>query len=348
MRFDNVKCYASAAFIGLLGVAFFLVNAARFVSFDGPTVDLLLAGLGMVLSLVLVGAGGLLLHYDLQPNHALRVAGWAALGTVVLGLVLALIGLSDSELPAFAGATLLAVSAFAHVLIGVRDVQRIRVKDVERQREKLSVLNRLVRHNLSHVAQQLLFVRSQLPDATDEQAREDLSAQIEERAAGLTEMNDQLSESQRLIEDERPARQPVELAPTLADVVAEYREAYPDADIALATESDGAVVGGNYLHHAVAELVENAVEHTGEDPSVTVESRSNGTRAAIEVADTGPGVPESEQSLMRRETDISQLNHSQGLGLWFVRWVADAVDGDLDIDADDDGTTVRLEVPYAA
>lgn len=45
-----------------------------------------------------------------------------------------------------------------------------------------------------------------------------------------------------------------------------------------------------------------------------------------------------------READIDQLSHSQGLGLWFVRWVMDHHDGSIDIDADD-GASVRLTFP---
>ena len=347
MNIADSKRYGSAAFIGLLGVVFLAVNAGRLAELSGPAVDLALAGLGVAIALVLVVAAGLLLRFDLAPEHALRVAAWAALGTVVLGLVLLLIGLSESTLSPFAGATLLSVSTFAHVLIGVRDVQRIRVEDVERQREQLSVLNRLVRHNLRHVAQQLLFVQSQLPDAADEHTRADLAGDMHDLASGLTGMNDQLSASQQLIEDETPRAQSADLSRTVETVVADYRESHPAAEIRLTTDTDRAVVGGAYVRQAVAELIENAVEHTGDTPSVTVETGDDGACATVTVTDTGPGMPESEQSLMNREEEISQLNHSQGLGLWFVRWVADALDGDLDIETTETGTTVRLQIPYA-
>jgi signal transduction histidine kinase len=46
-----------------------------------------------------------------------------------------------------------------------------------------------------------------------------------------------------------------------------------------------------------------------------------------------------------READIDQLSHSQGLGLWFVRWVMDTYDGSIEIDSDDGGTRVELGFP---
>jgi len=80
---------------------------------------------------------------------------------------------------------------------------------------------------------------------------------------------------------------------------------------------------------------------------VTVSATSGSGYATIEVRDRGPGIPETEQSPVNREAQITQLTHSQGAGLWFVRWVTDALDGEFDIDATPEGTTVRLQVPHS-
>jgi hypothetical protein len=82
-----------------------------------------LALLGAVLGLVLGGAGMGLFRSDFSARQLARIAGWAALGTVLLGLVLVLIAMTGVGLEAPAAATLLSVSTFAHVLIGLRDVQ---------------------------------------------------------------------------------------------------------------------------------------------------------------------------------------------------------------------------------
>lgn len=110
----------------------------------------------------------------------------------MLGLVLALIVLSGAQLELYQAGTLLSVSTFAHVLIGVRDVQRIRAEELARQREQLAVLNRLVRHNLGQLAQRLLFVQSDLPGADDEATRTKLANDVETIADDLSEMGDRL------------------------------------------------------------------------------------------------------------------------------------------------------------
>lgn len=340
----DVRRGGGAVLISLLGAGVLVPNVARLATLQGPPAELGLAGLGAVLALVLVAAGVAVVWHESTQDYTLRIAGWAVLGTVVLALVLALIVAAGVALPLPAAATLLSVSTFAHVLIGVRDVQRIRAEDVARQREQLVVLNQLVRHNLRHEAQRLLYVHSMLPDA-DADERERLAADVDAVAGSLTAINDQLTRSQRLVGRDDGATDAVDLASAVEDVVAEYRAAHPDATITTDVPPDLRVVGGSFLRHAVAELVENALVHTGEAPRVTIEAVADGGNVTLHVADDGPGIQEPDRSVITREAEITQLSHSQGIGLWFVRWVVDAYDGGFHLDSGGDGTTVRVSLP---
>ena len=58
--------------------------------------------------------------------------------------------------PIFSGSIIFGVSATAHVLIGVNDVRRIRARTLADQRQKTAVNNRVIRHDLRHVAQFLI------------------------------------------------------------------------------------------------------------------------------------------------------------------------------------------------
>ncbi len=343
-RIDGV---VGGGVVGGFGVVLLVPNAVRLSELGSPVAAVVLAALGTVLSLVLVAAGVLLVRSGFEPTHVVRVAGWATLGTVVLGAVLGLVVAAGVDLPLFAAATLLSVSTFAHVLIGVRDVQRIRAEEVARQREKLAVLNRLVRHNLRHVAQVLIGAASMVPDATDRDDRVALAADVEGAADRLTEMNDVLQRSQSFAERGATPGAPVDLATVVADVVSEYRAAYPDATVEADVPGDCRVAGGDGIRDAVAELVENAIVHGGDPPAVELDAVVDRGRVSLHVSDTGPGIPEAELAVITRETDVTQLEHSQGLGLWFVRWVMDAADGEIRIDAGGPGTTVTLDLPRA-
>ncbi|PSQ09256.1 hypothetical protein BRC95_01400 [Halobacteriales archaeon QS_5_68_33] len=69
---------------------------------------------------------------------------------------------------------------------------------------------------------------------------------------------------------------------------------------------------------------------TGSIPhSVRVESERAGEDIRLRVADDGPGIPDHERSAVGESTEITQLEHGSGLGLWVVRWVCESCGGRL-------------------
>lgn len=336
----------AAGFISLLGIVLLVPTADYLLVSRGTTPGLVVAGTGAVVATVLVIAGYLLYREEFTASHLLRIAGWATLGTILLGLVITLIVLAGVPLPLYAGATLLSVSTFAHVLIGVRDVQRIRAEELARQREQLAVLNRLVRHNLRHVAQRLLGLGSRLPNADAAAIRTEIGTDIESIASDLTDMNEMLDRSRAVINRDRDESTTVNITDMVEGVVSEYRETYPDATIETDIDRSYHVRGGGELREAIAELVENGIVHAETTPHVTVTAQEEGNRVIVEITDRGPGVPEREREVIMREAEIDQLTHSQGLGLWFVRWVMDAYDGDIEIQSSQsNGSTISLSLP---
>ncbi|MEZ3116345.1 histidine kinase N-terminal 7TM domain-containing protein [Halobaculum sp. MBLA0147] len=89
---------------------------------------------------------------------------------------------------------------------------------------------------------------------------------------------------------------------------------------------------------AVETLVENGVTHGGE--TVVVAARHHDGEVVVSVADDGPGIPDHELSPLAAGRETA-LDHGSGLGLWLVRWSADALGAELDVDTTD-GTTVTL------
>lgn len=67
-------------------------------------------------------------------------------------------------------------------------------------------------------------------------------------------------------------------------------------------------------------------------------------RVDVTVTDDGPGVPEMERAVVSGETTIDQLNHGQGIGLWFVKWVADRSDGSLVFEDCAEGAAVTIRL----
>lgn len=79
--------------------------------------------------------------------------------------------------------------------------------------------------------------------------------------------------------------------------------------------------------------------------TVSVERSAPG-RIAVRVAEDGTGVPDRERDLITGDTRVSQLEHGSGLGLWVVRWVTLALDGDVEFEKRTPrGSAVVLKLP---
>jgi signal transduction histidine kinase len=218
---------------------------------------------------------------------------------------------------------------------------------VERE-QRISVLNRILRHN---VRNELNVATGHLELAATE-TPEPASEHIE-RAMESTERVIEFAEKARRVQrtlTESDRQVAVDLAPLLRRVAERARERFPEADITVEGPSDGAleatVVDEDLLERALVELVENGVIHSDrEAPSVVVRARSDPDGVAVSVADDGPGIPESETAVLTagRET---QLEHASGLGLWLVRWTASLSSGELSFHENDPrGSVVTITVP---
>jgi sensor histidine kinase regulating citrate/malate metabolism len=69
------------------------------------------------------------------------------------------------------------------------------------------------------------------------------------------------------------------------------------------------------------------------------------SRLLFSVADDGPGIPELEQHVIESGTE-TPLNHSLGVGLWVMEWVATTLGGELTIaDNEPRGSVVTFQLP---
>ncbi len=102
------------------------------------------------------------------------------------------------------------------------------------------------------------------------------------------------------------------------------------------------------LRRAALNLLRNAIEASPPSARVSLIVTSDGTGAAIEVADRGPGIsPEARTRLF--EPFFTTKEQGTGLGLALAKKVADAHGGRLELEArKDGGTCARLTYPARA
>jgi signal transduction histidine kinase len=308
------KRISAALIISMTGISLIFIAAQYFTgsitSFSGT----IIAGATLVLGSAF-GVGGVILYRSsVDANHLLRVAGWNTLGVVVtsavLGLVITFQIASGGRIrfPLLSGGVIVGVSAFAHVLIGFHDVRRIRARTVAKQRQKASVVNRFVRHNLRHSAQLLLGYGEQLrsSDEITAQDRTDLGDKVVDIGSDLSDTQTKIKVIDDLI-DQDAETYPIDLVSMINSKRGEWQESYPDLILTLDNSDDISVLAGDYIEEAISELVENACEYGGEPPKITVRSsRSNGM-IRIEICDNGDGFPADEQLLINQDQDETKL-----------------------------------------
>ena len=111
-----------------------------------------------------------------------------------------------------------------------------------------------------------------------------------------------------------------------------------------------ASVQPNLLRRAIRNLIENAVKYGG---VARVAVRDTGAKAAIEIADDGPGIPEAEvgnvqEAFVRLESSRNRETGGSGLGLTLARSAAHAHGGALVLEnRPEGGLLARILLPKA-
>jgi two-component system OmpR family sensor kinase len=345
----DVKRALVSGSVSTTGITLAVAPVSRLLSPNESAVGLLLAGIGALVALVVAVAGAFLYRSDVTTGNAARVAGWNMLGVVVLGSVLVLASFYVPEaVPMFLVSTVLAVSAFAHVLIGFNDVRRIRAEEVATKTEKLAVLNRLLRHNLRTEAQAINGYADLVVDAASDETTRQHATTVKSHAEKLGRMNANVKQIFWALDTEVADDEAVDVEMLMEAAVATVRENHPDAEFTIDATPGVSIAGGQYVESALTHLVENAVAHNdSETPLVRVGATVDAGVVELSVRDNGPGIPEMERSVVAGDSEITQLNHGQGLGLWVTKWIAQAYDGAFDVEGNDEGTTATLRLRQA-
>ncbi|QPV64669.1 PAS domain-containing protein [Halosimplex litoreum] len=228
------------------------------------------------------------------------------------------------------------------------------VTEERRREQRLGVLNRVLRHNLRNdmtVVQG--FTEAAAREVDDPEIRGMLD-RADSKATELVALGEKARTVERVL-DSDPRAERVDVAELLEAVRAERVGAGAD-DGATAADGDGATVTVEaadvtvtadpaVLQVVVGTLLENALEHAGEAPTVVLSAERRGDAVAVTVADDGPGVPDHELDVLTAGAE-SALEHGSGLGLWLADWGATALGGDLSFDTRD-GTRATVTVPDA-
>jgi PAS domain S-box-containing protein len=219
------------------------------------------------------------------------------------------------------------------------------VTERERRRTELERLRRLlagvVRTDIADGVREIGDLADRLIEAVDGEPAT-LAAAIRERADAMAALVTKTAAVDRIV-DTDPESTTVALEAAVDRAVASV-----DGDSAATVDVDVPSVDVRavpVVDLAVRNLLENALAHSGEAPTVSVTATVAERSVTLSVVDDGPGIPDAELAALERGAE-TPLEHGSGVGLWLVEWVVTKSGGDLSF-ATDDGTRAAIRFDRA-
>ncbi|MFB6309714.1 MAG: ATP-binding protein [Salinirussus sp.] len=290
-------------------------------------------------------------------RHSLWWAGlWTLIGLAgVVGLVVLvrrthMLAGGSVDVATFLGEVLVSAGAgaIAGLLIGVASLRASRSRaTVEDQRASLEFMNALLRHNVLNGMQVIDGHATLLRDRLeDPEALEALDA-IEAQSETITDLVQDARTLSEAISGE-PTLNSLDVAPVVHEAVETVRQTH-DANIDCSVASTLPVRADDLVGAVFDNVLENAVEHGGDEPTVRVTADREADSVRIMVADDGPGVPAELRDTVFEPGEQGPGSVGRGLGLYLVRTLVNRYGGEVWIDDAPDlgGARVTIELPAA-
>ncbi|WP_248896620.1 sensor histidine kinase [Haloplanus halobius] len=208
----------------------------------------------------------------------------------------------------------------------------------------LRINQRVLRHNLRN---ELSIALGYLGNIENEIDSDDLSADLELIRDHLEALLETTDRTRKIVSIwDTDDRSELDLTAILEKQLHQLRQEHPDVDVTSTLPAECRVVAHVALPLAIREVLTNAIEHNPRDVSVhvTLDRRNNGT-VALEVADTGTGIPKPDLEAITIPEE-TPLAHTQGLGLWILYWTVRMSDGTVEFHANEPtGTVVSITLP---
>lgn len=243
------------------------------------------------------------------------------------------------------------------------------VTDLHEHQRRLSVLDRVLRHNLRNKLNIVVSRASEIEATADDESVCEAAAAVERAGTDLLSHSEAVRQFKGVVDPRQTEYETVDLVEVVEAALEGLRATYPGTRFELDAPASATVVGDETLAIAVEELVEHAAggsererdaavagdvsrleaDKAAEETTVAVSVTDDPQANVVEltVVDDGPGLSEEGRRALERGAE-TQLEHTTGLGMWLVRWAVENADGEIHIEENEpSGTVVRLRLPSA-
>jgi signal transduction histidine kinase len=238
------------------------------------------------------------------------------------------------------------------VLSAVRRFRESARCRVEKQNKRLQILNGIVRHDIRNDVQVVLSAAGLARMHVDEEGEDHLDRIVEktEHIADMTRSARDLMESVTAAGAETGTEASRELGPILDQEADDIRRNYPETTVSRKSAAGPTPVRGDAMLDSVfRNLFQNAVQHSEPpDVEVNISTEVRDDTVRVEVADTGPGVPDDQKERIFEYDEKGADSGGSGIGLFLVDALVDHYGGEIHVeDNDPEGSVFVVDLQHA-
>ncbi len=228
-------------------------------------------------------------------------------------------------------------------IVILRDITEFRHSET-----RLSVSNRVLRHNLRNDLLVILGTARQLESELDHDGAEH-ARKIHEKGEHLLDIAEKTRQLTELSADREQDSHRVDIVEEIRAVLAELRTERPAIDLQLDPSMEPAVasVDPTLFRRALRNALESVIEHNdAREPWVEIGFKHVETVIRVVITDNGTGIPESDRKAIESGIE-TPLEHSRGVALWLSYWCVRTWGGEFCVAPARNGSnpTVAFTIP---
>jgi len=223
-------------------------------------------------------------------------------------------------------------------------------RTLEQQRDSLTLLNQVVRHDIRN---QLMVVESYtelLEDSLPDDQSRTYARTVIEAAKQATEITETAKDVTDVLLQVGSDRTPMSLRDELSGQIETVRTDQDRATVSVDGDiPDVTVMADDLLEAVFRNLLTNAVVHNNEDVAeIAVSTRVLDDAVRVSIADNGPGIEDTHKEQIFQEGEKGLESGGTGVGLYLVKTLVDKYGGDVWVeDNEPTGSVFVVELPLA-